>query len=156
MQPLRVGGNRRDVGRHVQLELELTRPGPWPDDSNLLFQLTAQIDGGDVDRYRSRLDSSQVEQLLCHPQHALRLFMHDGCRARAFEVGDQTAVDERLAEADEAGQRGLEFMRDIGQEFSLHLARPLYRFGHAIERSSERSDLVSSTNADAPGIVPVR
>src|SRR5260370_24546574 len=130
MEPLRVGGNWRDVGGHVQLEHELARLGPWPNDPDLLFQLTAQIHGGDVDGYRPRLDSSQVEQLLCHPQHALRLFMDNGRRARAFEVGDEAARRERPREADEARPGSLQLVRDLCPGFSLALARPLYRLRH--------------------------
>src|SRR5207248_4206532 len=63
------------------------------------------FDRRDVQRHRARLDAGQVEQLLRHPQHALRFLVDDLSRTPLLGPGLQAAVDQRLAEADEADRK---------------------------------------------------
>src|SRR3982074_3061019 len=55
---LRILGGRRG------LELELARIGARPHDDQLLVEVRAQVDGGDVNGDRPGLDAGEVEQLL--------------------------------------------------------------------------------------------
>ena len=75
--------------------------------------------------------------------------MHDPCRACALGLALETAIGERLAETDEAGQRRLELVRHVRKKIVLDPARPLDCLGHAIERRTKLADLVRTAYADA-------
>ena len=75
--------------------------------------------------------------------------MHDRGRARPLDVGHKRPVDQRLAEAYEARQRRLQFVRDVGQKFPLRNAGALHRLGHAIECRAEHPDLVGAADANS-------
>ena len=110
VQPFRIGRDRRDVVRHVEVERQPARAGTRSHHLELLLQLSAQVDRGDVQRDRTRLHSCQVEQLLGHTQHALGLLVNDGRGPRAIGLTEHAAVHQRLAEADEARERRLQLV----------------------------------------------
>ncbi len=83
------------------------------------------------------------------PASPLRLLVNDGRRPRALLLGLDAPVDERLAEPDEARQRRLELVRDVGEEIALDPARTLHRLRHAVESGSELPDLVGPVDAHA-------
>ena len=153
MQPLRVREHRRQIGPDLARQGQLARCRARAHDLQLLLQLAREVDRRDVQRHRARLDAGQVEQLLRHPQHALRLLVDDLSRAPLLGPGLQAAVDQRLAEADEARQRRLELMGDVGEEVALHPPRILNTLGHTVEGGSEQADLVGSADAHAPRVV---
>ena len=103
-----------------------------------------------MERDGSGLDACEVQQLLRHPQHALRLLVDDGGRPRLLVIGLEAAVSQGLAEADEARQRSFELVRDVGEELPLCAARSLHCLRHAIEGDAEVAYLVRPTNPDAP------
>jgi len=68
--------------------------------------------------------------------------VHDRGGARAFGIAEDAAVDQRVAEADEAREWSLQLVGYVGQEVALGLARPLHRLGHSVEGGAEHADLV--------------
>ena len=134
VQPLTVGGDGRDIVRHVERQPQRPRGRARLDDLELLLELGAEVDAGDVDRYRTGLDAREVEQLLRHAQNALGLLVDDRRGVRALGFGAQAAVDQRLAEADEARQRRLQLVRHVREKLALDLPRSLHRFRHPVER----------------------
>ncbi len=82
--------------------------------------------------------------------------MDDGGRPAPLPLVGQAAVDQRLAEADQARERSLQLVRHVGEELTLDLARALHGFRHSVESSPKLADLVASTDADAAGVVPGR
>ena len=103
--------------------------------------------------HRSALDAGKVQQLLRHAQHALRFLVHNPCRTRLLGLALEAAVGQRLTETDEAGQRGLELVRDVGEKVALDAPGPLVGLGHPIERRSELADLVGAAYADPARVV---
>jgi hypothetical protein len=134
MQPLWICSHRRDVLGQGELDRQSSRVSALSYDLNLLLQLRAEVDRCDVQRNRARLDAREVEQLLCHAEHALRFLVDDGRSAAALDVAQQIPIDERLAETDQARERCLELVRYVGEELALDLPCALHRLGHAIER----------------------
>ena len=148
MEPLRVSAHgwkiRRKLGRKGQVPQGRARA----DDVQLLLELSREIHRGDMHRHGAALDARKVQKLLRHAQDALRLLVHDRRRTRALGFALEAAVGQRLAEADEAGQRRLELVRDVGQEITLDSTCPLDGLGHAIERRTKLTDLIRATDAD--------
>ena len=149
MQALGICGNRRDIVGNTHLQRESSRGRTRTQHLELLLELTAEVHRGDVHRDRARLDPRQIQQFLGHPEDTLRLFMDDRGGATPLGFAQQASVDERLAETDEARQRGLQLVRHIGQEIALHLARSFDRLGHAIEGRAEHPYLVLTLDAHA-------
>jgi hypothetical protein len=61
----------------------------------------------------------------------------------------QIAVDEGLAEADQARQRRLELVRNVGKKFTLRHTRALDGLGHSVKRRPEHPYLVLAAYADS-------
>ena len=153
MQTLGVSRDGRYIVGSVELEGEPACTAARPHHLQLLLELAAKINGGYVHRYRSSFDTGEVEELLGHAQHALRLLVDDGRRAGPLYIAEQAPVDERLAEADEAGQWRLQLVRDVGQEISLRLASPLHGLSHPVESRAEQAELILAFDADPPRVV---
>ena len=65
----------------------------------------------------------------------------------------QAAVDQSLAEPDQARERRLELVGDIGQEVTLQGPRALHRLRHAVEGPGHHPDLVPAPDAHPAGVV---
>ena len=153
MQTFWVGGHGRDVGGDVQGKVEPARVCSGPQDLHLAFELSPQVDCGDVQRDGAGFHAGKVEQLLRHAKHALRLLMHDIRRPRPFGGCPQAAVNQCLAETDQARERRLQLMRDVGEELALDRPRSFHGLSHAIERRAQHPDLVSTANPDPARVV---
>ncbi len=136
-----------------ELDLKVATGGPGPHDLDLLLEQGAEIDRDRVERHLAGLDPGQVEQFLCHPENALRLLVDDlrgtGPGLRRL----QATVDEGLAEADQARERGLELVGDVGEKFALQPARPVNRLGHPVEGPADDADLVLAVDAHPARVV---
>ena len=149
MKALLIRRHRRYIVRNVQVERQLAGASPRPHDLQLLLELAAKVDGGDVQRDRARFHTRQVQQLLRHPKHALGFLVHDRRGASALVLIQQAAIDQSLAEPDQAGEGRLELVRDIGQKIALDLPCPLDGLAHPVERRAEHPDLVLTFDAHA-------
>ena len=153
VEPFRVGPDRPQAGRRAQLQLQASLVRSRPDDLQLLLQERPQVDVGRVDRHLPGLDAGQVEQLLRHPEHPLRLLVDDLGRPGPLLGRLQAAIHEGLAEADQARQGRLELVRDVGQEVSLQGPGALNRLRHPVEGAGHHPDLVPTPDAHPPGVV---
>src|SRR5450759_3090136 len=89
-------------------------------------------------------------------RNALVFLVDDRRRPSALVLAPQAAVDQRLAEADQACQGRLQLVRHVGEEVALRLSRALDRLRHAVESRTQHPDLVTPSDPDAARVVARR
>src|SRR5450759_2137963 len=151
-----VGRHRREVRGLGDVQLEPALFGTGPDHLELLLELPCEVHRRDVQGDRARLHPRQVEELLRHAKDTLGFLVDDRRRPSALVLAPQAAVDQRLAEADQACQGRLQLVRHVGEEVALRLSRALDRLRHAVESRTQHPDLVTPSDPDAARVVARR
>ena len=97
VKALLIRRHRRYIVRNVQVERQLAGASPRPHDLQLLLELAAKVDGGDVQRDRARFHTRKVQQLLRHPKH------HDALTRDVRRVAEEIAADPKYADDEQLG-----------------------------------------------------
>jgi hypothetical protein len=137
-QPVAVGADGREIGRHVHLERLPPGLGGRAHHSDGLGGRLRRRDRQEVEPGASLLHGGEIEQVLDEQPQPLGVTVDDPDEFGGARLIGEAAVQERLGVSLDGRERGAQLVRHVGDEFAARLLQAL-QLGDVVEHR-DRSD----------------